>query len=78
MWLHQATEVNALMRQFNNAIQLIKHSCQIQLKIQSSIINCHTTNTVYVVHQTTKLIELTLQVQSSIQLRHSPHSYPQS
>ena len=50
MWLHQATEVNALMRQFNDAIQLIKHSCQIQLKIQSSIINCHTTNTVYVVH----------------------------
>ena len=29
-------------------------------------------------HQTTKLIELTLQVQSLIQLRHSSHCYPQN
>ena len=49
--VHQATEVNA-----TNQTVHYKYN----FKMRSSIINCHTTNTVYVVHQTTKLIELTL------------------
>ena len=67
-------------KQFTNAIQLIKHSCQIQLRIQSSIINCRTTNTVYVVHRTTKInrtdiTSAVITIIQLIQLRHSPHSY---
>ena len=69
-----------LIRQFNNAIQLIKHSCQIQLRIQSSIINCRTTNTVYVVHPTTEInrtviTNAVITIIQLIQLRHSSHSY---
>jgi len=44
--VHQATEVNA-----TNQTVHYKYN----LKMQSSIINCHTTNTVYVVHQTTEV-----------------------
>ena len=47
---------------------------------QSSIINCHITNTVYVVHQTTEInrtviTKAVITIIQLIQLRHSPHSY---
>ena len=69
--VHQATEVNA-----TNQTVHYKYN----FKMQSSIINCHTTNTVYVVHQTTKInrTDITsafITIIQLIQLRHSSHSY---